>query len=73
MRSEKLLPELEKIPPNFFLANVALAVCLKKSRWSHGRIPIRFRERYGGEPSVRLGKFSEKARELISQLGTIKF
>ena len=73
MRSEKLLPEVKKIPASFFLANVALAVCLKKSHWSHGYIPIRFRERYGGEPSVKLGKFSEKALELVSQFRTIKF
>jgi hypothetical protein len=31
-------------------------------------VPIRFRERYGGEPSVRLGKFGEKARELHMQM-----
>jgi glycosyltransferase involved in cell wall biosynthesis len=72
IRTEKLLPILEKIPPDFFLANVALAVLLKKSRWTHHHIPIRFRERYGGEPSVKLGKFSEKAVELISQLSAIK-
>jgi hypothetical protein len=29
------------------------------------------RERYGGEPSVGLGKFGEKARELLSQLQRI--
>lgn len=68
IRTEKLLPILEKIPADFFLANVALAVLLKKSRWSHHHIPIRFRERYGGEPSVKLGKFSEKAAELVRQL-----
>jgi dolichol-phosphate mannosyltransferase len=71
LRTERLLPELQKIPTNFFLANVALAVCLKKSRWSHGYIPIRFRERYGGEPSVKLGKFSEKAIELINQMKSL--
>jgi glycosyltransferase involved in cell wall biosynthesis len=72
IRTEKLLPLLEKIPPDFFLVNVALAVLLKKSRWTHHHIPIRFRERYGGEPSVKLGKFSEKAVELVTQLSKIK-
>jgi glycosyltransferase involved in cell wall biosynthesis len=72
IRTEKLLPLLEKIPSDFFLANVALAVLLKKSRWTHHHIPIRFRERYGGEPSVKLGKFSEKAVELVTQLSKIK-
>ncbi|MBU6181550.1 MAG: glycosyltransferase family 2 protein [Verrucomicrobia bacterium] len=72
IRTEKLLPILEKIPSDFFLANIAFAVLLKKSRWTHHHIPIRFRERYGGEPSVKLGKFSEKAVELVTQLSKIK-
>ena len=69
IRTEKLLPILNKIPPDFFLANVALAILLKKSHWTHHHIPIRFRERYGGEPSVKFGKFTEKAIELIKNLG----
>jgi dolichol-phosphate mannosyltransferase len=72
IRTEKLLPILDRIPSDFFLANVALAVLLKKSRWNHHHIPIRFRERYGGEPSVKLGKFSEKAVQLVTQLSKIK-
>jgi len=69
MRTWNLAPKLDKIPPGFFLANVALAVLLKRDvSWRHGVVPIRFRERYGGEPSVRLGKFGEKAKELNSQL-----
>jgi glycosyltransferase involved in cell wall biosynthesis len=65
----KLRPILERIPRDFFLANVALAVLLRKeTSWRHGSVPIRFRERYGGEPSVQLGRFSEKARELTTQL-----
>jgi len=71
IRTEKLLPILKKIPPDFFLTNVALAVILKKSNWLHHHIPIRFRERYGGEPSVKLGKFYEKAVELFSQLSAL--
>jgi dolichol-phosphate mannosyltransferase len=68
MRTEILKSELEKIPNNFFLKNVALSVLLRRSRRSEGCVPINFRERYGGEPSVALGKFGNKARELISQL-----
>jgi glycosyltransferase involved in cell wall biosynthesis len=65
----KLRTILQRIPPDFFLANVALAVLLRReASWRHGSVPIRFRERYGGEPSVQLGKFGEKARELTAQL-----
>jgi dolichol-phosphate mannosyltransferase len=69
MRTDHLQQLLDRIPNNFFLANVALAVLLRKDRsWRHGYVPIRFRERYGGEPSVALGKFGEKARQLTEQL-----
>ena len=68
MKREVLTAEVEKIPRTFFLANIALAVLLKKSAVSHGYVPIGFRERYGGEPSVRLGKFTDKAVELMQQL-----
>ena len=69
MRTARLLPVLDRIPSDFHLANVALAVLLRRdASWRHASVPIRFRERYGGEPSVRLGKFGEKARELHIQL-----
>lgn len=69
MRTEHLQPMLEAVPDDFSLANVALAVLLRHDgAWRHGSIPISFRERYGGEPSVALGKFGQKARELIVQL-----
>jgi len=69
MRTAQLLPVLDKIPGDFHLANVALAVLLRRdTSWRQASVPIRFRERYGGEPSVRLGKFGEKARELHMQM-----
>jgi dolichol-phosphate mannosyltransferase len=69
MRTANLDSTLLRIPQDFFLANVALAVLLRrKTLWRHGYVPIRFRERYGGEPSVRLGKFGEKASQLLRQL-----
>jgi len=69
MRTQNLAPKLDRIPPRFFLANVALAILLRRdAAWRHGAVSIRFRERYGGEPSVRLGKFGEKAKELTQQL-----
>ena len=69
IRTTILPDKLQKIPASFFLANVALAVLLKKDpSIRHACVPIVFRERYGGEPTVRIGKFGEKAFELISQL-----
>jgi len=63
---------IDRIPADFFLANVGLAVLLRKdSSWRHGSVPIRFRERYGGEPSVALGKFGEKARQLARQIRSL--
>ncbi len=72
MRSSSIASKLERISKKFFLANVGLAVLLKReSGIRHGHVPIRFRERYGGEPSVRLGKFGSKAAELVRQLKTL--
>jgi dolichol-phosphate mannosyltransferase len=69
MRPAALGEALERIPPDFLLANIALAVLLKKDkRIRHGSVPIHFRERYGGEPSVRMSKFGGKAAELYQQL-----
>jgi dolichol-phosphate mannosyltransferase len=69
MRTKGLLEKVSLIPPDFFLANVALAVLLRRDHgWRHAAVPIHFRERYGGEPSVTFGKFGEKAGQLIRQL-----
>jgi dolichol-phosphate mannosyltransferase len=72
MRTQALKPLLSKIPSDFFLANVALAVLLRRAAVREGVIPIRFRERYGGEPSIRLSKFGDKAGELIRQLNLLQ-
>jgi hypothetical protein len=69
MRTKGLLGKVSLIPSDFFLANVALAVLLRRDRsWRHAAVPIHFSERYGGEPSVTFGKFGEKAGQLIRQL-----
>lgn len=73
IKTSVLREKLSRIPTTFHLANVALAVLLKQDRSiSQGVVPIRFRERYGGEPSVQIGKFGSKAVELMRQLRTIK-
>jgi dolichol-phosphate mannosyltransferase len=68
MRTEKLLALVESIPPNFDLANIALAVQIKRAGWRECAIPIVFRARTGGEPSVPLLRFASKAIELAAEL-----
>jgi dolichol-phosphate mannosyltransferase len=68
MSTAKLLPLVETIPPEFDLANIALAVQIKRAGWSETSVPIVFRPRAGGEPSVRLSRFARKAVELFSRL-----
>ncbi len=72
MCTQGLIGHLDRIPPGFSLANVALAVLLRRdAAWRHGSVPIRFRERYGGEPSVQLARFGDKAVELVRQLRSL--
>lgn len=61
------------IPPTVGLANVALAVLLKRDgKLRHGWVPIDFPPRFGGEPSVPMGKFMIKGYELFAQLHQLK-
>lgn len=73
MRTPALAGPLPRIPKGFFLANVALAVLLRKAapEVRHAAIPIRFRERYGGEPKVKMSNFLDKALELRRQLQSL--
>ena len=64
LRTARIIATVDSIPPSVFLANAALAVLLAKDRdCRHGYVPIRFRERYGGEPSVKAVVFASKAIE----------
>jgi len=68
MNVRQCSPAFASVPGDMFLANVGLAVLLRKTRGiRHGAVPIRFRERYGGEPKVPLSKFAGKAFELVRQ------
>lgn len=61
--------ELDRIPRDFDLANVALAVVLRRRLdLRHGAVPIHFGERIGGEPSVPLRRFAIKAWQMFGQL-----
>lgn len=69
MRTAVLGPSLTTIPKDFLLANIALAVLLRhRTDVRHGDVPIHFRDRHGGTPSVTMGKFGAKAAELYRQL-----
>ena len=69
MRTAAVAPWLDRVPADFSLANIGLAVILKKrTRLRHGYVKIHFRERYGGEPAVGFSKFGVKAAELYRQL-----
>jgi dolichol-phosphate mannosyltransferase len=65
MRTEKLAPLLDRVPVDFSLANIGLAVMMRRDpAWKHAYVRIHFRERYGGEPSVKLSLFGRKAFQL---------
>jgi glycosyltransferase involved in cell wall biosynthesis len=68
MSTAKLLPLVDSIPTNFDLANIALAVQIRRAGWRETSVPIVFRARTGGEPSVPLARFAGKALELFAQL-----
>lgn len=69
MSAASLQRWVEKVPSGFFLSNVALAILMKRdSSLRHGFVPICFRERYGGEPSVPFRTFGYRALELIRSL-----
>ena len=69
MRTEILRGLVDRIPATFHLANIALSVLLRGlPKVRQGVVKIRFLQRYGGEPSVTLGKFGSKATELVRQL-----
>lgn len=69
MRSGCLPPSLARVPADFSLANVALAVLLRQDpAVRETSVPIGFRQRAGGQPSVPLRQFGRKARELYRQL-----
>lgn len=68
MQTKNLRSFLDSIPHDFDLANIALAVQLKRAKWREASVPIVFRPRSGGEPSVPLSRFAAKACQLAAQL-----
>jgi glycosyltransferase involved in cell wall biosynthesis len=73
MRTSILEAKLKKVPPDFCLANIALAVLLRRDpAIRHIGLPIRFHARHGGEPSVPMTRFLEKAVQLVGQLHALR-
>jgi dolichol-phosphate mannosyltransferase len=73
MRTATCTPAIASIPPTFDLANIALSVQLaRQPGLREATVPIRFRERLGGEPSVPLHRFAGKAVELFRQLKALR-
>jgi glycosyltransferase involved in cell wall biosynthesis len=67
MRRDVLESALPGIPASIQLANVALSLRLRRRvgiRW----VPIRFRERHGGTPSVRSATFARAGWRLFRDL-----
>ena len=72
IRTSVLSDILPLIPEDFFLANVAVSVLLRRRPGTrHRYVPIHFCERYGGEPSIKLETFRSRAFELYRHLQKI--
>ncbi len=73
MRTDVCAPAIASIPSTFDLANIALSVQLaRQPGLREATVPICFRERLGGEPSVPLHRFASKAVELFRQLKALR-
>jgi glycosyltransferase involved in cell wall biosynthesis len=73
MRTAVCAPAITAIPPTFDLANIALSIQLaRQPHLREATVPIRFRERLGGEPSVPPQRFAGKAVELFRQLKALR-
>lgn len=69
MRGSACAPAIARVPQGVSLANIALAVMLRRSgAIRHGTVKIDFPARLGGEPSVPTSRFLIKAVELFRQL-----
>lgn len=69
MRRDVLATAVAQFPTNFYLANIPIAVILQKglgSKMKH--VPIGFRQRSGGEASVKWGKFALLGWQLFHTL-----
>jgi dolichol-phosphate mannosyltransferase len=73
MRTDQLRLLVDSIPADFDLANIALAVQIRRAGWREASVPIVFRPRAGGEPSVPVSRFARKAFELFRRLRALPY
>lgn len=59
-----------RVPTSFDLANIAMALLLEPQGYTE--VPIHFRDRQGGHPSVRWSGFAKKALRLRRDLRALK-
>jgi len=65
-RSDRAAAAARRVPADFSLANIAVALLLEPEGFRE--IPIHFRDRIGGEPTVRWWGFATKAIQLHRSL-----
>jgi hypothetical protein len=72
MRTADVARAVNTIPPTVDLANVALAALLASDpACTQGFVPIRFRRRHAGQPSVSWRAFASKAVVLYRDLASL--
>jgi glycosyltransferase involved in cell wall biosynthesis len=72
IRTEALQRALARIPADFDMQNVALALALKRDRALRWRyIPIHFRNRQGGTNSINLRRIARMGLTLVTSLNRI--
>ncbi len=73
IRSSVLRAALARVPADFDLQNIALALALRKTaglRWKH--VPIHFRARQGGENSIHYRKIATMGLKMLGDLRSIQ-
>ncbi|MCD2256940.1 glycosyltransferase family 2 protein [Agrilactobacillus fermenti] len=65
MTASSLAEVLEKIPANYFLANVLMTVLYKKQHRRMRFLPITFRPRQGGQNSINLPKIIKIGQDSV--------
>ncbi len=72
IRRDALAQALERIPEDFFLANVLLTVILAKRRFRIRYIPITFRPRQGGTNTINMKRIFRIGREAVRSFLVIR-
>lgn len=68
MSTARLLPVINTVPPSFRLANIAMAVQIKRLGWREATVPITFRPPARREVSVPFVRAAGQALELFGQI-----